>query len=131
MGETFVKYAGAGAIGTAVHYALLIGLVEISRSPPVIAAACGAASGAAVNYALNYRYTFRSNAYHLSAMPRFAAVTAAGVAINSLVVFLCVRSGAHYLLAQGIATLLVLLIGYLANSLWTFAGKDDDQSSVS
>jgi putative flippase GtrA len=131
MGETFVKYAGAGAIGTAAHYAVLIGLVEISRLQPVIAAACGAASGAAVNYILNYRYTFRSNADHLLSMPRFAVVTSVGVAINSLVVFLCIRWGAHYVLAQGMATLLVLLIGYLANSFWTFAGKDDDESKAS
>ncbi|MFS9605326.1 hypothetical protein [Klebsiella pneumoniae] len=32
-----------------------------------------------------------------------------------------VRAGLHYLLAQGAATLLVMLASYAANRVWTFS----------
>ena len=85
MAAQFVRYAGAGAIGTALHYAMLIGLVQLARIDAVAASTAGAIAGAIVNYALNHRYTFASDRPHRHALPRFALVAAAGVALNALV----------------------------------------------
>ena len=117
----FLRYAGAGAIGTGLHYAVLIALVQLARAGPVLASTAGAVCGALVNYALNHRFTFASDKSHGRALPRFALVAAAGVALNALVMATVLAvAGPHYLVAQVIATAAVLAAGFLANRAWTF-----------
>ena len=117
----FFRYAGAGAVGTAVHYSTLIALVQTGIATPLVGSTLGATGGALVNYALNHRYTFGSRRAHAQALPRFAVVAAAGIVVNAAVLaaLLAVFS-AHYLLAQVVATLAVLVFGFLANRQWTF-----------
>jgi len=117
----FVRYAGAGAIGTAFHYAVLIALVQLARFDAVVASTAGAVAGAVVNYTLNHRFTFASEKPHTRALPRFALVAAAGVALNAAVMTsVLYLAGPHYLLAQVAATGAVLAAGFLANRAWTF-----------
>jgi putative flippase GtrA len=117
----FVRYAGAGAIGTAAQYAVLVALVQGGEAGVIAASTAGALVGAGVNYVLNHRLTFASGQSHRRAMPRFAAVAAGGIALNALVVAgMLVLVGPHYLVAQVVATLAVLAAGYLANRAWTF-----------
>ena len=117
----FVRYAGAGVIGTVAHYAVLVTLVQVAQTGAVAASTAGAIVGAGINYFLNHRFTFASEQSHRRALPRFAAVAAAGVVLNALVLAAVLAlAGSHYLVAQVIATLVVLLAGYLANRTWTF-----------
>ena len=117
----FVRYAGAGIIGTAAHYVVLVALVQGMHSGVVAASTAGAIVGAGVNYALNHRFTFASSESHRRALPRFAAVVAAGIVLNALVLAMMLALvGPHYLVAQVVATLVVLVAGYLANRAWTF-----------
>jgi putative flippase GtrA len=121
MPTQFLRYAGAGAVGTAVHYAILIGLVQLARFDAVLSSTAGALAGALVNYALNHRYTFASDRAHRQALPRFALVAMAGIAVNAVVMAAVLAfAGPHYLVAQVIATATVLATGYLANRAWTF-----------
>lgn len=120
-GSRFVRYAAAGAVGTACHYALLIALVQAGRVDAVAASTAGAIAGALVNYALNHRFTFASARPHAHALPRFAAVAVAGIALNALVMAaVLAAAGPHYLVAQVVATGVVLAAGFLANRAWTF-----------
>jgi len=117
----FLRYGVAGAVGTALHYAMLVALVQFAQAPAVAASTAGAIAGALVNYALNYRWTFASTRTHDKALPRFAAVALAGIAINAIVMAAMLDvAGAHYLVAQVIATGVVLVAGFLANRAWTF-----------
>jgi putative flippase GtrA len=117
----FVRYAGAGVIGTAAQYAVLIALVQGAQVGVVAASTAGAIVGAGINYLLNHRFTFASRESHGRALPRFAAVAAGGIALNALVVAgMLALVGPHYLVAQVVATLAVLAAGYLANRAWTF-----------
>jgi len=116
----FLRYAGAGAAGTLLQYALLVVLVQAQWAGAVVASTLGAIAGALVNYVLNHRFTFASRRAHGTALPRFAAVAAIGIVLNALVVATLVNAGAHYLVAQVAATGLVLVAGYLANRAWTF-----------
>jgi putative flippase GtrA len=121
MVPQFIRYAGAGAIGTAAHYAILVALVQTGATGVVAATTAGAIVGAAINYALNHRVTFASDAPHARALPRFAAVATIGIALNALVVAIVLALvGPHYLVAQVVATFTVLASGYLANRAWTF-----------
>jgi putative flippase GtrA len=117
----FVRYAGAGAVGTAVHYSTLIALVQTGIATPLVGSTLGATVGALVNYALNHRYTFASRRAHAHALPRFAVVAAAGIVVNAVVLAALIAVfSAHYLIAQVVATLAVLVFGFLANRQWTF-----------
>ena len=117
----FIKYASAGGVGTLVHYALLFGLVEAAGIGAVAASTGGAVVGALVNYSLNYHYTFGSRRLHRQSLPRYAAVSVAGVALNALVVFVGATAlGWHYVVAQIVATGVVLTGAFVVNRAWTF-----------
>jgi putative flippase GtrA len=117
----FLRYGVAGSVGTALQYVILIALVRFVAVPAVAASTVGAVAGATVNYALNHRWTFGSTRAHGHALPRFAAVALAGLAINAIVMSTMLRvAGAHYLTAQVVATCAVFLTGFLVNRSWTF-----------
>jgi putative flippase GtrA len=117
----FVRYAGAGVLGTAAHYAVLVTLVQGAFVGVVAASTAGAVVGAGVNYLHNHRYTFASREAHGRALPHFAAVAAGGIALNALVVAgMFALVGPRYPVAQVVATLAVLVAGHLPNRAWTF-----------
>ena len=121
MTPRFFRYAGAGAMGTLVHYAVLVALVQLVAIGPVPASTAGAVAGAFLNYGLNHRFTFASRGAHRHALPRFVVVAVAGVGANAIVLAAALAlPGTHYLIAQLIATAAVLVGGYLANRVWTF-----------
>jgi putative flippase GtrA len=119
----FFWYIVAGGLATAVHYAVLIALVESSSLTAAPAAAIGALSGAAVAYLLNRRKTFAgSSVDHAHALPRFMAIALLGAILNGALVWLGIQQfGWHYLVAQMLATVLVLVLTFRLNRLWTFA----------
>ncbi len=121
MVPPFFRYAAAGAIGTAVHFAILAGLVQLARADAVAASTAGAIAGALVNYALNHRFTFASRRAHRIALPRFCAVAGAGILLNAAVLSAMVTFvRLHYLAAQVVATVVVLVAGFVVNRRWTF-----------
>ena len=119
----FFWYIVSGGIATAVHYAVLIALVESSTASAAAAAAIGTLCGAAVSYLFNRRITFAGNgADHAQALPRFMAIALLRAFLNFALVWFGVQQfGWHYLLAQMLATVLVLGLTFRLNRLWTFA----------
>jgi putative flippase GtrA len=116
----FLLYALVGAVGTLAHYGVLITTVSLHWLDPVTASVTGAIVGAIVNYFLNVRYTFRS-ASNGAAMLKFAITAALGAVLNGLLMKLQIDAfGIHYLVAQLVATVVVLLLTYTVNLLWTF-----------
>lgn len=123
MPRQFARYAAAGLVATAMHYAVLAGLVESGIAAPLPATLAGYVTGGLVSYALNRRLTFAGGRPHREAGWRFALVAAGGFAWTGLLMALLVdRFGAPYLPAQAATTLVVLIWGFLANRLWSFAG---------
>jgi len=119
----FLRYLTAGGVGTTFHYLLLILLVEIGRVRPWSAATAGSALGAVLNYSLNYHLTFAATSSHGHTLPRFAGVALLSALFNGAGVWVLTRfASLHYLLAQVLCTLSVLVFGYLLNRAWTFAG---------
>lgn len=119
----FVRYTSAGAIGTALHYAIFLALLQVAPTAIVPASTTGAFFGAGTNYWLNRRYSFASTRPHREALPRFAAVAVFGLALNALAMSVLARfiPPLHPLMAQAAATALVLLAGFCLNRYWTFA----------
>ena len=117
----FARYAAAGAIGTLVHYVVLLVLVELAAAGSVLASTLGALAGALVNYTLNYRYTFRSVRPHAESALKYLVVSVAGVLLNAVVIAAATSVlGLHYLVAQVLATAVVLVCAFAINRAWTF-----------
>jgi putative flippase GtrA len=120
IARQFLAFATVGACGTAVHYATLIAGVSIGIDP-VTASALGWTFGAVVNYSLNYRFTFRSRLSHRQAAPRFAAIAAIGLVLNTLLMAIQIGPlGLHYLVAQVFATGAILCCNFVLSRTWAF-----------
>ena len=119
----FFWFIVSGGIATALHYAVLIALVEglgLSAAP---SAAIGTLCGAAVSYALNRRVTFAGTTTgHSQAVPRFIAVALLSAFLNGLLVWIGIHTlGWHYMVAQALATVLVMGLTFRLYRNWTFA----------
>jgi putative flippase GtrA len=117
----FSSFVVVGFIATGVHYALLIGLVEIAGISAVAAALVGYVAGGAVSYGLNRRLTFRTALPHEAAVSRFMLVAAVGFGLTYIFMSLFVHAaGIPYVLAQMATTGIVMLWSFTAHRLWTF-----------
>ncbi|WP_338871714.1 GtrA family protein [Myxococcus stipitatus] len=75
--------AAAGAIATAVDFALVLALVEWMNLLPAWATVLGALLGAVVNYSINRVLTFRSTAAVGRQMVRYAVVSGTSALLNA------------------------------------------------
>ena len=121
MPSRLVRYAAVGLAATAVHYALLVAMVEAGWLRPPVAAAIGAVVGAQVAFAGNAWLTFRGSAVNLGAWWRFQLTALVGAALSFGLVAAGQRIGVHYLAAQLVATLAATLVTYEINRRWSFA----------
>jgi len=119
-----LRYVSAGGVGTTLHFATLVLLVELLAVAPGWATLVGAIVGAIANYLLNYHFTFASNISHRVALPKFVAVAVLGAIVGGGGLWAATKSfGIHYLVAQIACTGIVLLLGFASNQAWTFRAK--------
>ncbi|WP_437733317.1 glycosyltransferase [Sorangium sp. So ce1335] len=120
----FLRYIGAGGVGTLFHYAVLTLSVELFGASPTLSTVLGALVGAFVNYQLNYHLTFVSVAPHRSTLRAYLLVACLTTALSGFgMSYLVSGHGVHYLLAQIACTAVVLVVGYVLNKSWTFAAQ--------
>ncbi len=120
----FVAFFGVGVVAAAVHYALLIGLVEAFFYDPLEATLAGYVAGGLVSYVLNRLYTYEAERGHLDAAWRFGIVALVGLGLTYLLMAVFHRGmGWHYLLAQLATTGIVLLWSFLAHKYWSFRDR--------
>ncbi len=115
-----MRYTAVGAVATLVHYLLLVSCVELAGWPAWLASGFGAVTGAQVAYYGNRRFTFAHGGAMAASWLRFQATAFFGAVAGMGVVALAVRIGLYYLLAQVLATLLMLLLTFGVNRRWTF-----------
>ena len=119
--RSFLHYVLVGGVATASHWALLVLLVEAHWAPAWLGSGAGAVLGAQVAFVGNRRYTFGHDGPVWPAWWRFMGTAAAGALLGMAIVATGVALGWHYLLAQAVATLTVMLITFGINRWWTFA----------
>lgn len=113
--------AFAGLASAVAHFGCLIALVEGGGVDPVPASAAAFVAGGLVNYAINYRLTFRADAAHRVALPRFFTVAALGLALNTALMWLLVKPlGVQYVVAQIVTTVATFFFHFALHKVWTF-----------
>ncbi|GLY04875.1 MULTISPECIES: GtrA family protein [Actinoplanes] len=119
--ERLLRYGVSGGLSAVTHLGVGWGGHHLGL-PPVPASTIGFLASIVVSYTLQRTWVFRSGAGHLSAGPRFLAVTAAAFSLNTVVLWV----GADllhgpYPLVQAVALVLIPALNYVLNSRWTFA----------
>lgn len=131
----FIKFAIIGGAATLLQFFLLGLFVEAFEWAPVTASAVSYAVSAIFNYLANYYLTFASASSHKQTLPKFILVVALGLALNTslFAMFLYVLENhllrntnlleTAYLIAQLFATLITLVVNFLAHKLWIYRRK--------
>jgi putative flippase GtrA len=114
------RYTTVGLTAVAIHYAILVTLVELADVRKVAASVIGFCAAIPFNYYFQHRWVFRSENDHRLAFARYAIVTSLGLAINSGVFYGGLEVGLPYLLAQATAIVLVTGFNFIANRFYTF-----------
>lgn len=99
VGE-FLRFVAVGAGATVVHYAILIGLVELAHAALIPATTAGFCGGALTSYTLNRRITFTHQPHFGRGLAKFVAIGAVGMGLNAMIVGALAHAGLPYLLAQ-------------------------------
>jgi len=123
----FGVFAVVGGVSTACHFATLWTLHQPLGVNLIVATTAGYLVGAVVNYLLNRKVTFStSRTTHDVAVPRFATVVLAGMALNAGIMALLARVAPeiNFLLRQCAATGIVLVFNFVLNRHWTFRHAD-------
>jgi len=115
-----MRYASVGVLATLVHYLLLVACVELGHWKAWIASGYGAAMGAQVAYLGNRWFTFAHRGNLPASWLRFQILALAGAVLGMAIVAAAVSMQLYYLLAQLLATLLVMGFTFTFNRIWTF-----------
>ena len=115
------RYLISGGTAALVHLTVLTALVESFATRPLLATSIGFIIGSLVNYTLQYHWTFEADGRHHIMLSRYAAVTMTTMGINSALFWTFTEQfGMYYLLAQLIATGLMVAVNFLINKHYTF-----------
>lgn len=117
------RYAAVGGLATMAHYAAMALAVEAGHWPAWLASGTGALLGAQVAFWGNRHYTFRHRGSWVGAWARFHVTAGAGAVLGMALVAVGVQAGLHYLLAQGLATAVVMLATFAVNRAWAFSAS--------
>ena len=108
-----VRFALVGGVATAVHYAILLTLVEGAHAAALLGTSIGFIAGVMVSFFLNRRFTFTQQSSLLSSFSKYALVYAIGFVLNAAILQALIGVGWYYFAAQVAATLIVLCWNFL------------------
>jgi putative flippase GtrA len=117
-------YLAVGVSTALLYLAVAIGATRIFGAPPTEASLAGFAAAMPFSYLGHRLLTFRSAGQHRDELPRFVAVTAAGLAISAVVPQAMVVRW-HWPPAAGYAgaCIAVPAFNYVLMRLWVFVGR--------
>jgi putative flippase GtrA len=121
--QQFLRFAVVGVLAVAMHYSVMAVLVESGLVGAVVATTVGFFCGAALSYHLNQKHTFRTGRPSLSEFAKYLLFCSAGALLNAGIVWLAVRNGVHYTVAQLGATGIVLFWNFFSTRHFVFRAK--------
>lgn len=118
----FAKYGLVGVSNSLIGFAIYAVAVKLGVQY-LLASAAAYAIGSLNGYVLNRRWTFRAgHLSHATSASRYGAVQLSAMAANLGLLYLCVDVfGVEKILGQAIVVVVVFLLTFVANRLWSFA----------
>ena len=116
-----VRFGWVGVLTVGLYAFEMWAFRHFTALPAWLAAALAYVPCLVVNYSLHRSFTFRSDKHHLQAGPRYLAIQLSGLGVNSGVLWFSVDYMRWaYLPAQIVVTLMLALLSYLGQKLWSF-----------
>jgi len=121
-------FVAVGAAATAVHFTVVVALVEAGSALPLVANVAGWLVAFLVSFAGQHRLTFGDRSAPVrEAAPRFFALSAAGFGINEGAYALLLRYAAvRYDVALAAVLVGVAVLTYMLSSGWAFGRKQPE-----
>lgn len=126
LAGTAVRFGIVGVLTAVIHYGLLVLTVTCLQWETTAASSVGFVVAVSFNYFMHYGWTFAPGPEELPSphgrtLLRYLVMIACGFVINGGLMFLSVHViGLHYLLAQFVALVAVVLWNFTLASLWVF-----------
>jgi putative flippase GtrA len=116
-----LKYGIVGLVGTFIHFAVLILLVELFSFQPVLSSALGFIIVVVASYYLNKKWTFKSNERTFPEFMRYLITSVSGLIMNIAIMYLAIDIiGLDYFIGQLLVTIVIPITNYFLNHYWTF-----------
>ena len=127
-----VRFVVCGLTATAVHYAILVLLVEAAEMTPVaVANALATPCAMVVSYLGNRYFVMRSKVAHGGASLRFLAVYACVIGIHSGAMALWADwAGLNYSVGFVLFTGVAAVVTYLLNGFYVFRRRGEESPST-
>lgn len=120
-GRSVPAFAAVGLTATAVHAAIGLTLESLTPLSAFTANLIAFSVAFLVSYFGHKRFSFRSDAAHRRALPRFLAVALTGLALNQAIVLVMVNlMGWPYAVALICIILTVPALTYVLSRAWAF-----------
>ncbi|WP_282939562.1 GtrA family protein [Paenibacillus sp. RC67] len=119
--KLILKYGIVGVLGTLLHFAVLVALVEWARMQPVWASAIGFIVVLLVSYLLNKYWTFQDSPSGWRPLVKYTVVSGFGLLLNSGIMYTAVDLlHWNYLIGQCFVVIAVPISNFIFNYYWTF-----------
>lgn len=120
----FLCFAVVGLVATLVHVTVVTVLVELFAVSAVTASVPAFLLAMLCSYIANRRWTFQADGAHHEQLPKYALVSAAGLGLNVLIMYVVVEV-MHRWYGSGLALVVITvpMVTYLLNRNWTFGAK--------
>lgn len=117
----FGKFGVVGVMATALHFSVVVALVEGFAISPLPANALGYGLAFAVSWFGSSRWTFRGATVVRFAVPRFLCVSLLGLALNQGMNALVIYGiGVHYLAGLAASLVTVPIVTFTLNRAFVF-----------
>lgn len=121
------RFAGVGAIATAVHVLVAMLAAEGFGWAPQIANFAGFAAAVTVSYLGHGRFTFGTRLEHRTHAPRFLISAGLGLGLSGLITqVIAVWFAAPFALAMAVVAVAVPMSSFLLFKFWVFTEPQPD-----
>jgi putative flippase GtrA len=123
--RTVIWFIAVGTTAAAVHWLVVVALVESMQTLPLIANIGGWTAAVGISFAGHHRLTFAGHGAPVSGSAlRFMLLSASGLAINEAAYALMLRlAPAHYAIGLGAVLVGVAIVTYRLSQTWAFAAR--------
>lgn len=128
FGQRWVRFGIVGGLSTAIYVALGISC-EWLHIPVLLGNAIAYVLSFVFSYLAQRSWTFQSKLPHSQLLPKYAALQAGGLGLNTCIIAVLMHFGLPYVIAMGIAVVLVPFVVYIFNKVWVFRTPETKKSA--
>jgi putative flippase GtrA len=123
--RTLIRFIAVGTTAAAVHWLVVVALVESTPALPLIANIAGWMAAVGVSFAGHHHLTFAGHGATVGGSAlRFALLSASGFTINESAYAVMLRwAPEHYAVGLGAVLVGVAIVTYRLSQTWAFAAR--------